>query len=172
MKLKLSLGMLVLFVTVFSSLAAHAVAGAVYAETNSNQNAILIFIRAEDGHLFSARTRAVLTGGRGTGVGLGSQAALAIDESNRFLFAVNAGSDNISTFRITEQGLSLMDVTSSNGSKPISLTVNHNILYVLNDGGALGGSDTVAGFSVDDGGHLTPIVSGLHLSAPSVAPEE
>jgi 6-phosphogluconolactonase (cycloisomerase 2 family) len=97
---------------------------------------------------------------------------LAIDESNRFLFAVNAGSDNISTFRITEQGLSLMGVTPSNGSKPISLTVNHNILYVLNDGGALGGSDTVAGFSVDDGGHLRPIVSGLHLSAPSVAPEE
>ncbi len=97
---------------------------------------------------------------------------MAIDESNTFLFAVNAGSDNISVFRITEQSLSLVGVTSSNGRNPISLTVNHNILYVLNDGGAVGGSDTIAGFSVDDSGHLTSIVSGLPLSAASVGPPE
>jgi 6-phosphogluconolactonase (cycloisomerase 2 family) len=36
----------------------------------------------------------------------------------------------------------------------------------------LGSSDTVAGFSVDDNGHLTPLVSGLHLSGASVVPEQ
>jgi 6-phosphogluconolactonase (cycloisomerase 2 family) len=173
MKLKLSCAVLFLFAVVFSSLSAYAAVGAVYTETNSsNQNAILIFNRSEDGQLFSASLAAVSTGGSGTGTGLGSQGALAIDPRNTFLFAVNAGSNNISTFRITNQGLSLIGLTSSNGSNPISLTVNHNVLYVLNDGGAVGGTDTIAGFSVNDSGHLTPIVRGLQLSAASVAPEE
>ncbi len=174
MKLKLGLATLFLFAVVFSSLSAHATAaGAVYTETNSsNHNAILVFSRAENGQLFSVTVGAVPTGGSGTGAGLGTQGALAIDESNTFLFAVNAGSNNVSTFRITQQGLSLIGVTSSNGSNPISLTVNHNILYVLNDGGAVGGTDTVAGFSVDNSGHLASIVSGLHLSAASVGPAE
>lgn len=79
--------------------------GTVYTETNSShQNAILVFNRMEDGQLFSTTVGAVLTGGAGTGTGLGSQGALAIDPNNTFLFAVNAGSNNISTFRITDQG--------------------------------------------------------------------
>ncbi len=174
MKLKLSCALLFFFVTVVGSLSAYAAAaGAVYTETNSsNQNAILVFSRMQNGQLFSATVGAVLTGGLGSGTGLASQGALAIDPSNTFLFAVNAGSNNISTFRITEQGLSLIGVISSNGSNPISLTVNHNVLYVLNDGGAVGGVDTIAGFSVDDGGRLTSIVSGLQLSAASVGPAE
>jgi 6-phosphogluconolactonase (cycloisomerase 2 family) len=105
-------------------------------------------------------------------MGLGSQGALAIDDANRFLFAVNAGSNNISTFRITQQGLSLIGLTASNGINPISLTVKHNVLYVLNDGGAVGGSDSIAGFTVDENGHLVSIVSGLGLSAASVGPAE
>lgn len=173
MKRKLASVSLFALAIVLSSLPLYAGVGAVYSETNgSGGNAVMVYSRTTDGRLYSASIGAIPTGGNGTGSALGSQGALATDESNRFLFAVNAGSNNISAFRITEASLSLIGVTSSNGMNPISLTVNHNILYVLNAGGSVGGIDTVAGFSVDDSGHLTPIVSGLQLSAASVAPEE
>ncbi len=173
MKLKLSFTLLCLVVFACTSLTAQSAAGAVYTETNvSNGNAVLVFNRTQDGYLIPGVLGAFRTGGRGTGMGLGSEGALAIDESNRFLFVVNAGSNDISTLKITEQGLMLVAVTSSQGSNPVSLTISHNILYVLNAGGSVGGSDTVAGFSVDDSGHLTSLVSGLQLSAASVAPEE
>ena len=175
MKLKLSLAVLFLLAVTLSSLPAYAAAaaGAVYTESNSSSgNAVRLFKRTADGHLFSATVGAFPTGGKGTGQGLGTQGELAIDESNRFLFAVNAGSDNISVFKITEDGLSLVDLAPSNGMQPVSLTVNHNILYVLNDGGAVGGSDSVAGFTVGENGHLTALISGLPLSAASVGPAE
>lgn len=172
MKLNLNLAMFAMVAVVLSALPAYAAAGAVYTETNGAQNAILIWNRADDGRLVAASAFGVLTGGAGTGAGLGSQGALTTDESNRFLFAVNAGSNSISTFWITGKGLKLIGVTPSSGSNPISLTVGHNILYVLNAGGSAGGSDTVAGFSVDDNGHLSPIVGGLNLSGASVVPEQ
>ncbi len=172
--MKLRLRLLLVSLCVFAcSLFAYAAAGAVYTETNlSNGNAVVVFNRTQDGRLFSVNIGAFPTGGRGTGTQLGSQGALAIDDANQFLFAVNAGSDNISVFKIVEQGLVLQGVYSSNGRNPISLTVKHNVLYVLNDGGAVGASDTVAGFAVDDHGNLTSLVSGLHLSAASVGPAE
>lgn len=159
MKRKLASVSLFALAIVLSSLPLYAGVGAVYSETNgSGGNAVMVYSRTTDGRLYSASIGAIPTGGNGTGSALGSQGALATDESNRFLFAVNAGSNNISAFRITEASLSLIGVTSSNG--------------MLNAGGSVGGIDTVAGFSVDDSGHLTPIVSGLQLSAASVAPEE
>ena len=40
------------------------------------------------------------TGGLGTGAGLGSQGALAFSDNGRWLFAVNAGSNDISAFAV------------------------------------------------------------------------
>ena len=88
------------------------------------------------------------TGGTGTGQGLGSQGAIAIDAANRFLFVVNAGSDNLSVFNIEKSTPQMVGVLASGGRQPISLTVRHNVLYVLNDGGAVGSGDTIAGFRV------------------------
>jgi 6-phosphogluconolactonase len=171
MKLKLSLAFLLTALAVLTSLPSFAAAGAVYTLNNSSSgNAVLVFSRAADGHIVPAGT--VATGGTGTGKGLGNQGALAIDAANRFLFAVNAGSDNISVFKIAENGLRLVDVVPSGGKQPISLAVNRKILYVLNNGGAVGGSDTIAGFAVGANGHLRPIVSGLPLSATSVGPAQ
>ena len=102
---------------------------------------------------------------------MGNQGALAIDAANRFLFAVNAGSNN-SVFRIADNGLVLVDIIPSEGKQPISVTVSRNIIYVLNSGGAVGGTDTVAGFAVSANGRFKPIVSGLPLSGPSVGPAQ
>jgi len=171
MNLKLRFALLLTTVVALSSLSAFAAAGAVYTLNNSSSgNAVLVFSRSSDGHILTAGTFA--TGGTGTGKGLGNQGALAIDPANRFLFAVNAGSDNISVFKIGENGLRLVDLIPSGGKHPISLTVSRKVLYVLNNGGAVGGSDTIAGFAVDANGRLKPIVSGLPLSAPSVGPAQ
>jgi 6-phosphogluconolactonase len=171
MKLKLSFALLLTALAVLSSLPSFAAAGAVYTLNNSSSgNAVMVFSRAADGHILPAGM--VATGGTGTGKGLGNQGALAIDAANRFLFAVNAGSDNISVFKIAENSLRLIDVVPSGGKQPISLTVSRKVLYVLNNGGAVGGSDTIAGFAVGANGHLRPIVSGLPLSATSVGPAQ
>jgi len=171
MKVKLSFALLLTVVVALSTLPSFAAAGAVYTLNNSSSgNAVLVFSRAADGHIVPAGMAA--TGGAGTGKGLGNQGALAIDAANRFLFAVNAGSDNISVFRIGENGLRLVDLVPSGGKQPISLTVSRKVLYVLNNGGAVGGSDTIAGFAVGANGHLRPIISGLPLSAASVGPAQ
>ncbi len=171
MKLKLSFALLLTALVVLSSLPSFAAAGAVYTLNNSSSgNAVLVFSRTADGHILPAGM--VATGGTGTGKGLGNQGALVIDAANRFLFAVNAGSDNISVFKIGENGLRLVDVVPSGGKQPISLTISRKVLYVLNNGGAVGGNDTVAGFAVGANGHLRPIVSGLPLSAASVGPAQ
>ncbi len=171
MKLKLGIAILSLAAIAFSSVSAFAAAGAIYTLNNaSSGNAVLIFSRAATGEISPAGM--VSTGGLGTDGGLGNQGALAIDANNSFLFAVNAGSDNVSVFKIQEKGLRLVGVTASGGQRPISLTVSRGILYVLNNGAAAGGSDTIAGFSVSANGRLTPIVSGLPLSGAAVGPAQ
>ena len=171
MKLKLGIALLSLAAIAFSSVSSFAAAGAIYTLDNSSSgNSVLVFNRLANGSMSSAGT--VSTGGLGSGAGLGNQGALAMDANNSFLFAVNAGSDNISVFRIQDNGLGLVGVTASGGQHPISLAVSRGILYVLNNGAAVGTSDTIAGFAVSSFGRLTPIVSGLLLSASSVGPAQ
>jgi 6-phosphogluconolactonase len=171
MKLKPILAFLLGTAIGLTSVSASAASGAVYTMTNAAAgNAVLVFNRSAEGQLSPAGV--FPTGGLGTGGGLGNQGAIAIDEKKGFLFVINAGSNNISVLRITEDGLQLVDVAASGGSRPISLTVNRKILYVLNNGGAVGGSDTIAGFKILKDGRLAPIIAGLPLSAPSVGPAQ
>src|SRR2546430_1610129 len=126
--------------------------GAVYTLTNQVAgNAVAVFTRGADGRLTSAGT--VATGGTGTGAGLGSQGAVVLSDDGRRLFAVNAGSNDVSVFTVGAAGLSLASRTSSGGTLPVSLTVHGNELYVLN----AGGSGNISGFTVDNSGGLTPI---------------
>jgi 6-phosphogluconolactonase len=53
------------------------------------------------------------------------------------------------------------------------VTVNRNLLYVLNAGGNVGGSDNIAGFVVDREGKLSLLAGSIRpLSAPVTAPAE
>src|SRR5688572_26207787 len=85
---------------------ASAVGDAVYTETNDAEaNAVRAFARANDGSLTFVADYP--TGGTGNGApGLGSQAAVIIAEE-RFVLAVNAGSNEISSFRIGANGVGL-----------------------------------------------------------------
>lgn len=131
---------------------AQGAAGAVYTMTNSPvDNEVLVFDRASDGTLSLADSFS--TGGAGTGVGLGNQNGIALAGLGRFLLAVNAGSDEVSSFRVTSSGLELADVEPSNGDHPISVTARGGLAYVLHDGS--GGN--VTGFRLVQDGSLEPI---------------
>src|SRR5438270_12085354 len=72
---------------------------AVYTSSNAvGGNSVLAFNRAPDGSLTAAG--AVSTGGLGTGAGLGSQGAIALDEDGNRLFVVNAGSNDVSALAV------------------------------------------------------------------------
>jgi len=142
--------------------------GAVYTLMNQVAgNAVAIFQRAADGTLTAAGT--VGTGGTGTGSGLGSQGALALSDDGRWLFAVNAGSNDVSILRVSPEGLSLTSRVSSGGTLPISVTVHNQLLYVLN----AGGNGTITGFVLDNAGGATPIAGSTQaLSGPGVGPAQ
>ncbi|HEV8362106.1 MAG TPA: beta-propeller fold lactonase family protein [Gemmatimonadaceae bacterium] len=128
-----------------------AAVGAVYTQTNdASANAVRAFARASDGSLTFVADYP--TGGKGNGApGLGSQGAVIIAEE-RFLLAVNAGSNEISSFRIGASGLTLVETISSGGTMPVSVSSWGGLVYVLN-----AGSDNVTGFRLNSVGDLSAI---------------
>jgi 6-phosphogluconolactonase len=129
-----------------------ASATTVYTETNAaDKNEIQIFESSPDGNLTLATQ--VSTGGRGTAAGLGNQSAVVMTHNHRWLFAVNAGSNDISSFAVTKGGLTWVDKVDSGGTTPVSLTFRDGLLYVLN----AGGTGNIAGFAVLPDGHLAAI---------------
>lgn len=134
--------------------------GAVYVLTNQVSNAVAVFDRAPDGTLTPAGMFS--TGGAGNPIPppgdsptdpLASQGALALSNNNRLLFAVNAGSNEISSLSIGKDSLTLVDKVSSGGIRPISLSVHGDLLYVLNEGG----TPNITGFTVGTTGKLIPL---------------
>src|SRR2546428_3364635 len=97
--------------------------GAVYTQTNAAAgNSVLVFDRAADGSLSTAGQ--FWTGGAGTGASLGSQGAVTVSQNGRWLFVVDAGSNDIASFAITSSGLSLAGRVWSGGTQPISVTIS------------------------------------------------
>jgi len=146
---------------------ASGTAGAVYVLTNQTSgNAVVAYARHADGTL--AALGSFSTGGVGTGGGLGSQGAVVLDGSARHLYAVDAGSDTVTSFRVLPDGLVRIGSVSSGGSRPTSVTVHDGLVYVLN----AGGSGSISGFRSDDGA-LTPLAGSTHaLSAAAPGPAQ
>jgi 6-phosphogluconolactonase (cycloisomerase 2 family) len=135
-------------------------AGAVYVLTNQTTNSVAVFRHNARGMLTAAGE--FPTGGAGdptpqpgdpTTDPLASQGALIMSRGNHYLYAVNAGSNQISVLRIRKNSLDIVDVVDSGGIRPISLTLNDNLLYVLNEGG----TPNISGFTVEEDGTLTPL---------------
>jgi len=141
---------------------------AVYALTNSPaSNAVVVYSRRGDGSLTPAGS--VPTGGNGSGTGLGSQDAVIVSENGRLLFAVNAGSSSVSSFRIGSSGIELVDTAPSGGSTPTSVAFHDGLLYVLN----AGVPNNISGLRVSSRGELTPIAGSTRpLSAADTAPAQ
>ena len=151
--------------------------GTVYSLTNGpERNQVVAYRRAADGELsFMARYN---TGGKGTGLfensdtmlllgsSTGQSSPVRIGGGNDLLFAANPGSDDISVFRVNDDGtLKLVDRTPTGEERPTSLTVRNGVLYAMNAAGdsfpgatfCFGGKPTITGFRVADSGNLTPI---------------
>jgi len=96
---------------------------------------------------------------------LASQGALILDQGNQFLFAVNAGSNEISVLKINKNTLSIVDVVNSGGIRPISLALQGDLLYVLNEGG----TPNITGFTVEDDGTLAPLTGSTRPLIGGVA---
>jgi 6-phosphogluconolactonase (cycloisomerase 2 family) len=136
--------------------------GAVYTMNNApDNNQILVFDRHADGTL--TVTDSVPTNGKGSGGGidpLGSQNSLVLSEDQRWLFAVNAGSNEVSIFRVQPHTLELADKMSSGGHFPVSVAVFRDLVYVLNAGA---GASNITGFRLGNHGHLTAIPGSTRL---------
>lgn len=141
--------------------------GQVFTMTNAESgNEILIFNHHPQQGLVGAGS--VATGGDGTGAGLGNQGGVILSKHHRWLYAVNAGSDSVSVFRVRKDGLTLIDTIPSDGSQPVSLTRHDNLLYVLN-----AGSDSIAGFTVNGDGTLSPLAGSVQgLSGVGTGPAQ
>lgn len=164
--------------------------GAVFLQSNDPvANEVVAFSRKTDGTLSEVGRYA--TGGEGSGsfedsaggivLGTAEGEASPIQNIERadLLFVTNAGSGTISVFRVMDGGLELVGQTPSGGKRPVSLTVNNGLLYVLNSGEedrrlitgpttALencghGDAPSVTGFRVTADGALQPIENSTRL---------
>ena len=150
--------------------------GRVYVMTNaSDANTVVVYSRANDGSL--ARFQEAATGGRGSGVGvlppplppnpgpdpLQSQDGMVMTADGRFLLVVNAGSNEISSFVVTETGLRLVSKVASGGVFPVSIAEYRGLVYVLNEGESpdhtVGGIANIAGFRLNSHGELSAIAN-------------
>jgi 6-phosphogluconolactonase len=126
--------------------------GLVYVLDNdvTGSNSITTFGRGADGALHRIGVTAI--GGRGSVAAFadGVQGSIVLSADGRWLFAVDAGSDQISVLR-TGSHPRLVGVFPSGGPGPVSLTTRSGRLYVLNAGNGRTEAANVTGFSVDDG---------------------
>jgi 6-phosphogluconolactonase len=141
--------------------------GSVYTIDNASPtNHVLQYQSGPNGVLSLAGTFSAQ--GAGTGSALASQGAVQLTQDGRWLLVVDAGSNQITVFQVSEGGsLAVADVVASQGSAPTSLTVNDNLVYVLNSA-----TPNIAGFTLSHDGQLTFIpgsiqpLSGISSSSP------
>jgi hypothetical protein len=164
--------------------------GAVFVESNAaGNNQVVAFARSSEGKL--KEIGRFDTGGAGSGGVEDASHGLVLGSPEgevspmhtggrpEFLFVPNSGTDTITVFRVLPDRLQKVSVTSSGGEKPVSLTVNHGLLYVLNSGEfddrfvtgptsviencTTGQLPSVTGFRVSQNGTLTEIPSSTRL---------
>jgi 6-phosphogluconolactonase (cycloisomerase 2 family) len=146
-----------------SAVTANAMAStaAVYTQTNDPAgNTVQRFARAPDGSLDAAGTFA--TGGVGLASLGGRQGAVSLSGDGRSLYAVNAGSDSVSVFRLGHRGPRLAGTVAARGVAPTSIAEAHGRVYVLNSGG----TPNVVAFRRWFDGTLKAIPGGAHDLAP------
>ncbi|MGH6889917.1 MAG: lactonase family protein [Rhizomicrobium sp.] len=121
--------------------------GDVYVLSNQpSGNSVMVYHRDADGMLTFAGNFA--SGGNGAGSGgdpLASQNPVVLTGNGRQLLAVNAGSNSITAFQVSGDTLASVNTVSSGGTMPVSLTIQHKLVYVLN----AGGTPNISGFTID-----------------------
>jgi 6-phosphogluconolactonase (cycloisomerase 2 family) len=137
--------------------------GVLYVMTNRAEgNTVLVFRRDASGNLVNIQEAA--TRGLGTGFTLDplqSQGSLTLSTDGKLLFAVNAGSGDLTAFVVTGSGLQFGSKVFTGGALPVSVTESNGVVYVVNQ---LGITD-ISGFRVDTAGHLQPMAGSARALA-------
>lgn len=175
--------------------------GGVFAMSNAaDANEIVAYTRSDDGAL--SQVGFYPTGGSGSGSFEDSANALVLgtmageiapnnllesdDTTQQLLFAANAGSNSLSVLRVDAGGLANVMTIDTGGEKPVSVSVNNNLVYVLNsgetndslfdgDGNVIancttGFTPTITGFRLAPDATLTPIAGAeRELSGEAVS---
>ena len=140
------------------------------APANEPANQVAMYRRAIDGTL--SLIGYFNTGGQGSGPsrrfagdGLGSAHSVQLSQDGRFLFVTNAGSNNVSVFRVKKESLELVELQptgdgSPNHRFPNSVTQHGNLVYVLNGADDEG---SITGFRMSNNGKLTPVPHSTRL---------
>ncbi|MEJ7740084.1 MAG: beta-propeller fold lactonase family protein [Chitinophagaceae bacterium] len=141
-----------------------------YVLTLSNQtsgNKIIAYTRSSEGKLSYAGE--FPTGGTGTGSGLGSQGAIVLSDDEHYALAVNAGSNSISSFNLSDNNPKLVSTVASGGTRPISITMHKGLVFVVN----AGGTGNISGFKLMGNGKLQPIDNSTRpLSSMDAGPAQ
>lgn len=138
--------------------------GAVFAMTNvTKNNRVITYRRAANGAL--TRVDSISTRGRGIGTDLDTTGGLRLSSNRRFLYAVNAGSDDITVFAVSGTSLTFLQKVYA-GDVPNSLTLHRNLLYVLN--GSVAGNG-IRGFRIGADGRLTELPNSFRLLSSPIA---
>jgi hypothetical protein len=163
-RLLLAVGVLLTGVVIFGagSALAHSSKG-VYFQTNGEpNNYVQSYFRNQDGTLDQGPL--VATGGSGEDTAspfaphgfplIDSANSVVLSDDGRLLFAVNAGSDTISSFTVGPHGLELADQISSHGDLPVSIATTNKgpgrtLVYALNEW-----SGNIAGYTAERDGDL------------------
>jgi len=130
-------------------------------DNNPDGNSLVYFNRLKHGRL--AAPRFFDGGGQGAGDNaevdpLGSQNSLLMNRSKNVIYMVNAGSDDISVYLLSQRGIPrLAQTIYSGGDFPVSLTSDGKFLYVLNSGS--GGA--INGYTINQVGLLTQLPTSL-----------
>ncbi len=156
-----------------------AIVGAVYAMDNGETvNNIVAYARANDGSLSLVGSTA--TEGQGTGPNnvasgpggdtvdpLASNYSLQMSSDNQFLFAVNAGSDQISSFSVNaDMSLTHVSTVASGGGDPVSIATSGSTLFVANTNTGVG---DIAPFSIGADGTLSSAGESIALNGRPTA---
>ena len=123
---------------------------------NAERNQVISFEHNNDGSYFEQNR--FDTFGRGSGGvndPLEAQGSLTLSPDHTLLYAANAGSGDITVFRVQGKRLFAIDKEPSGGSQPVSIAQWGNTVYVLNSGGA----GSVVAFHVRRSGQLQQITN-------------
>lgn len=155
---------LVLVPAATAAAAPSPVVGHLYVNDNTAPaNTIAGFARHADGSLTPLPGSPFAAGGAGTGKAIGSQGALQLSSSGRFLLAVDSGSSQISVLELGRDGRAhVVQTIGSGGVRPVSIAVHRDLVYVANAGA---GASNYTGFRFHHG-RLTPI-AGSAFALPN-----
>ena len=172
-------GMLALAVLPGTAAATPKPVGSVYTETNGESaNELLVYTSYHKGGLLlDQRIKTGGLGGKQPQPGcdppdhkcplLDSQGEVITSEDGSLVFAVNAGSNTITSFRVNAKTARVKKAStiSSNGVFPNSLTVHENKLYVLN-----ANSSSISGYTFTETGKMKAIAGSTQNMNPQAVP--